>query len=190
MALILALMRGRWAATLLLLPPVAPPLAAQVAIHPPAVQPAAWERLALRVVNQADAAVVAVELTVPEVLQILGTDAPAGWRVESVSATDTSPPVLRWTGGALPRGAFHEFPLLVRVPADARRRTLVLPVTVQRSDGSTAIWGPGGEGRALTVSIHGTTDVSAWGAFAFAGAAMGMAVLALALAIRCGRRRA
>ncbi len=187
---VIPLVRARWAAALSLSALAPGPLVAQVAIHPAAIEPAAWERVALRAVNQAESPVVAVELTVPEVLVVLGTDAPPGWTVESVPATDSTPPVVRWIGGELQRGAFREFPLLVRLPADARRRQLVFPVALHRSDGSIAIWGPGGEGRALTVSIRGTTGVSAWGAFAFAGAAMGIAVLALALAVRGGRRRA
>lgn len=162
-------------------------LSSQVALYPEAVEPAAWERFALRVVNQEEAPVVTVEIALPEVLQILGTDQAPGWTAERVPATGSTPPMIVWRGGEVPTGSFREFPFIARVPADARRRQLVFPVKLGRRDGSETVFGPGGAGRALVVPIRGTTGISAWGAFALAGAAMGLAVLALGVALLARR---
>lgn len=164
-------------------------LTSQVALEPTTIEPAAWERFALRVVNQSETPVVAVEIALPDVLQILGIDQPPGWAAELVRATDSTPPSIVWWGGEVPRGGFREFPFMGRLPADARRRELVFPVTLGRADGSETVFGPGGQGRALAVAISGTTGISAWGAFALAGGAMGLAVLALALALLARRER-
>lgn len=169
---------------------VSAPLCGQVTVYPSVTEPAAWERFALRVVNQTDVPVTAVRLAVPDVLTVLGVDSPQGWTVQHVTATDSTPQSIAWSGAILSRGQFREFPFLARLPADARRKELVFPVQITKQDGSTVEWGPSGAGSAPRVTIRGTTAVSAWGAFSFAGAAMGVAVLALALTLLGRRSRA
>lgn len=160
------------------------PLSAQVALVPPSVTPTAWERFTLRVVNQTDTPTVAVRVVVPEAVQVLGVAAPPGFTTRLEPATDTSAPVIEWSGGRIDPGAFYEFAFLGRVAPDARPGSeLVFPVRLTRANGSTVNWAPGGAGRAPTVSIQGATAVSAAGAFALAGAATGLAILALVLAV-------
>ncbi len=160
------------------------PLPAQVALDPASVTPAAWERFTLRVVNQTDTPTVAVRITLPEAIQVLGVAAPPGFTARIEPATDSSAPVVEWSGGRVDRGAFYEFTFLGRVAPDARPGAeLVFPVRLTRASGSTIEWARGGAGRPPTVSIQGTTAVSAAGAFALAGAATGLAILALVLAL-------
>ncbi|MBI2615306.1 MAG: DUF1775 domain-containing protein [Gemmatimonadetes bacterium] len=165
------------------------PLWAQIALDPPSVTPAAWERFTLRVVNQTDTPTVAVRITLPEAVQVLGVGAPPGFTARLQPATDSSAPSIEWSGGRVDRGAFYEFAFLGRVAPDARPGAeLVFPVRLTRASGSTVDWARGGASRAPTVSIRGTTAISPAGAFALAGAATGLAILALVLAVV--RRRA
>lgn len=160
---------------------------AQVALTPPALEPGAFERLALRVANPAPSPVVQVRLVVPEAVAVLGVDAPPPWTGRLIPATDSTPQVVEWAGGELAPGAFREFALFTRLAADVRRADLVFPVHLTRRDGSTVAWRRGGEGAPLIVGVRGTTTVSTWGATALAGAAAGLALLALVLALH-GRR--
>lgn len=163
-------------------------LPAQVVLNPSSVTPAAFERFAFRVVNQSDTPTVAIQVTVPEAIQVLGVNAPAGWTAQLKPASDTGAPVIQWSGGELTRGGFTEFAFLGRIAADARPGSeLVFPVRLTRANGSTANWAWGGNARPPTAAIVGITNVSAAGAFALAGAATGLAILALVLALT--RRR-
>ena len=157
----------------------------QVSVSPPAMAPAGIERLAVRVANPVDAAaIVAVRVAVPEALTILGVDAPPGWTVTRIAATDSSAPALEWSGSNLDPGAFREFAFLARLGAAARPNTLVFPVRLRRADGSVREWRPGGYGQAPTVEIRSTVAVTAGGAFTLAAAAIGLAALGIALALR------
>ena len=182
-------MRGRWlfAPGVLLglgLGAEPRPLSAQVALVPPSVTPAAWERFTLRVVNQTDTPTVAVRITVPEAIQVLGVAATPGFTARLQPATATSAPVIEWSGGRVDPGAFYEFAFLGRVAPDARPGSeLVFPVRLTRASGSTVDWARGGAGQPPTVSIQGSTAISAAGAFALAGAATGLAILALVLTL-------
>ena len=162
---------------------------AQVDLHPSTIKPAAWERFALRAINQTDTAFVAVRLTVPEVIMILGVEPLPGWEFRLIAGSDTTPQIIEWSGGELLRGEFLEFAFFGRLPADARRRELVFPVHLTRATGSVVAWGDrrSGGGAAPTVRILGTTSVTAWGSLALAGVAVGLSVLAIALAV--GKRR-
>jgi uncharacterized protein YcnI len=163
-------------------------LPAQVAMDPGSVIPTAFERFALRVVNQSDTPTVAVRVIVPEAIQVLGVNAPAGWSATLRPASDTAAPVIEWSGGELARGGFTEFAFLGRVAADARPGSeLVFPVRLTRAGGATVDWAAGGSGRPPTVAVEGTAVVTSAGAFALAGAATGLAILALVLALT--RRR-
>jgi uncharacterized protein YcnI len=163
-------------------------LPAQVALDPRSVTPAAFARFAIQVVNQSDTPAVGVRVTVPEAIQVLGVNAPAGWTVALTPATDSAAPVIQWSGGRLERGAFDEFAFLGRVAADAKPGSeLIFPVRLTRANGATADWAWGGDARPPTVAIVGVTSVSSAGAFALAGAATGLAILALVLALT--RRR-
>ena len=163
-------------------------LEAQVDLDPPTVKPAAWERFALRVVNQTDTAFTRVRLMVPEALMVLGVEPIAGWTFEVVATTDTSPQYIEWSGGDHVRGEYREYAFFGRLPPDARRNELVFPVQLTRSNGSVVEWNRRGDpGRAPTVQIVGTTGVTAWGAVGLAGVAVGIAVIALALAV-AGRK--
>lgn len=163
-------------------------LPAQVALDPTSVTPAAFERFAFRVVNQSDTPTVAVRVTLPEAIQVLGVNAPAGWTARLTPANDSAAPVIEWSGGRLEQGAFDEFAFLGRVSADAKPGSeLVFPVRLTRANGATADWAWGGEARPPTIAITGITTISAAGAFALAGAATGLAILALVLALT--RRR-
>lgn len=163
-------------------------LPAQVVLDPPSVTPASFERFAFRVVNRSDTPTVAIRVTVPEAIQVLGVNAPPGWTAQLTPASDSAAPVIEWSGGRLDRGAFDEFAFLGRVAADARPGSeLVFPVRLTRAGGSTVDWAWGGEGRPPTVAIRGTAVVSSAGAFALAGGAAGLSILALVLALT--RRR-
>ncbi len=159
-------------------------LPAQVVLDPPSVTPAAFERFAFRVANQSDTPTVAVRVTVPEAIQVLGVGAPPGWTAQLRPASDTAAPVIEWSGGQVAPGAFYEFTFLGRVAADARPGSeLIFPVRLTRAGGSTVDWAWGGAGRPPTVAIRGTAIVSPAGAFALAGAAVGLSILALVLAL-------
>jgi uncharacterized protein YcnI len=165
----------------------AAPLHAQVSLAPSSVEPAAFERLALRVANPEASPVTRVRLEVPDVLAVLGVDAPAGWAWALTPGTDTSAAAVAWWGDSLPQGAFREFALLVRPAADVRGVTLVFPVWVEHADGRTVAWTREGDGRPPTVRIRATTGLSVRGAVALAGGALGVAALAMVLALH--RRR-
>jgi len=159
------------------------PARAQVALTPPALEPGAFERLALRVANAAPSPVVHVRLVVPDAVAVLGVDAPPGWTGRLIPVTDSTPQAVEWTGGELPTGGFREFAVFARLAADVRRADLVFLLQLTRLDGSTVSWRRGGEGAPLIVGVRGTTTVSTWGATALAGAAAGLAMLALVLAL-------
>ncbi len=157
---------------------------AQVDLHPSTVKPAAWERFALRAINQTDTAFVAVRLTVPEAIMILGVEPLPGWEFRLIAGSDTTPQIIEWSGGELLRGEFLEFAFFGRRPGDARRRELVFPVHLTRASGSVVAWDRrSGGGEAPTVRILGTTTVTGWAALALAGVAVGVSALALALAV-------
>ena len=166
---------------------VVAPLGAQVTIRPETVEPAAWERFALQVVNQQPIGIVRVRLEVPEAVAILGTQAPPGWRFTVSAATDSTPQTIEWWGDSLAAGTYEEFAFLGRIMGDARRRSLVFPVTIGRVDGTERRWGAGGEGRAPRVLIRGATFMTTWGAAALGGAALGVSALALAFAAFRGK---
>lgn len=159
------------------------PLTAQVSVAPAAVEPAAFERLALRVANPDSSPVTLVRLGIPDVLTVLGVDAPPGWAGRLLAGSDTSAAAVEWTGDSLPQGAFREFAVLVRLDSDARDVTLVFPVRVEHADGRVVAWTRGGDARPLTVASRATTGISIRGAVALAGGALGVAALALALAL-------
>ncbi len=159
-------------------------LEAQVDIDPTAVKPAAWERFALRVVNQTDTAFTRVRLTVPEVVMILGVEPLPGWTFTLIAASDTSPQSIEWSEGTHLRGEYREYAFFGRIPADARRRELVFPVALTRASGSVVEWNRRREtGAPPTVQIVGTTGISPWASMALAGGAAGIAILALTLAV-------
>jgi uncharacterized protein YcnI len=164
------------------------PLAGQVAMDPTTMPPAGWARLALRVVNQSDTAITRVRLTVPEVIGVLGVDAPEGWSFQIQRASDSTPQTIEWTGNSLAQWEFKEFAFFGRLAADARRKELVFPVAVTRANGAITKWNRvDGTGQPPVIMIVGSTRVSAWGTFALAGAALGIAILALGMSI--GRSR-
>jgi uncharacterized protein YcnI len=162
---------------------IAVPAEAQIDLYPPTVKPAAWERFALRAVNQTDTAFVAVRLTVPEAVMVLGIEPLAGWEARLIPSGESTPQAIEWTGGELVRGEFLEFAFFGRIPGDARRQPLVFPVHLTRATGSVVEWDRGGSGAAPTVRIIGTTSVTAWASLALAGVATGLAALALAMAL-------
>lgn len=149
----------------------------QVSVRPTTVVPAQHERFAIQVANPAEAAIVAVRVAVPEAIAVLGVDAPPAWTARLLPAADTAPQAIEWDGGALGRREFREFAFLGRLPADARRATLVLPVLVRFADGTAREW-------RAEVPIRGSVGVTPGGAFVLAAGAFGVAVLAIALALR------
>jgi len=160
------------------------PARAQVDLHPATVKPAAWERFALRTINQTDTAFVAVRLAVPEALMVLGIEPLDGWQVTHAAASDTTPQIIEWSGGELLRGEYLEFAFFGRLTADSRKQELVFPVHLLRATGTEVVWDRrSGDGAAPTVQIVGTTGVTSWAALALAGVAVGIAALALALAV-------
>lgn len=163
------------------------PLAAQVSLAPASIEPAAFERLALRVANPEASPVTRVRLEVPDVLTVLGVDAPPGWTWRLVPGTDTSAAAVEWSGGTLEQGAFREFAILARPDSDVRDIMLVFPVWVEHADGRTVSWTRAGDGRPPTVALRATTGLSPLGVVALAGGALGVAALALVLALH--RRR-
>jgi uncharacterized protein YcnI len=175
--------RTRWSVVVLLAAVWSASLSAQVSMAPGSVEPAGFERFALRVANPDSVPVIRVRLGIPEVLTVLGVDAPPGWSWTLAAATDTSAAAIEWTGDALPQGAFREFAVFARLASDARELTLAFPVRLERADGSTVTWTRGGDAPPLTVGIRATTGVSTRGAVVLAGGALGLAALALALAV-------
>ncbi len=164
---------------------------AQIDLVPKTAQPTIWERFTLRVINQREPATVEVVLVVPEVVAVLGVQAPSSaWKFEVIAPTDSTPQMIRWTGGSVGQGSFDEFAFLGRIPGDARSKELVFPVTLRREDGSETQWSRlRGEGVAPVVQIVGTTSVTPWGAVGLAGGAFGIAVIALALAVSARQPR-
>ncbi len=164
---------------------------AQIDLVPKTAQPTIWERFTLRVINQREPATVEVELVVPEIVAVLGVQAPSSaWEFEVIATTDSTPQMIRWTGGSVGQGSFDEFAFLGRIPGDARSKELVFPVTLRREDGSETRWSRlRGESVAPVVQIVGTTSVTPWGAVGLAGGAFGIAVIALALAVSARRPR-
>lgn len=164
---------------------VVAPLSAQVAVAPATTAPAAWERFAVRVVNGSDTAVTGVRVLVPEVVQVLGVEPPAGWTFIVTPASDTTPLAIRWTGGTVVRGEFREFAFLGRVAGDARQRALVFPVALARVAGDSLEWAgaPGQPRPAPRVRVVTPTRLSVRGALAVAGGGVAIAVVALALAL-------
>lgn len=164
--------------------------AAQVSVSPPAIRPAAWERIALRVVNQTESPIVEIRWTVPEAIQVLGVDAPDGWIFWIDRATDSTAQQVGFSGGGVDRWELEEFSLMGRLVADSRQDELVFPVTVLRADGSETVWArtSGAQGLPPVMNVAGTTEVSTWAVFAAAGGAFGLAVLALAVSL--AKRRA
>ena len=157
---------------------------AQISIYPPSIEPAAWERIAVRVVSQSGPATVDVRIDLPDAIGVLGVDAPPGWTARFVPATDSGPQAIHWSGGRIEQGDFREFAFLGRLAADVRQRQLTFPIRLVKEDGTTIAWARGAEGAPPRIRIEGTTTVSSWSAFALAGAALGIAVLALILAVR------
>ena len=167
----------------------AAPLEAQVDLEPATVKPAAWERFALRVVNQTDTAFTRVRLTVPEVIMVLGVEPVSQWTFQLTASTDTTPQFIEWVGGNLLRGEYREFAFFGRIPGDARRSQLVFPVVLTRASGSLVEWNRRRDtGAPPTIQIVGTTSVTAWGSVALASVAVGIAVIALALAATARKR--
>lgn len=154
-----------------------------MSVTPAAIEPAAFERLAVRVANPGPSAVVVVRLDVPTALSVLGVDAPPGWAWRVEPSTDSTPRAIVWSGDSLGAGAFREFALLVRLAGDARQRTLLLPLRLQHADGRTVTWTRGGDAPAPVVRIGATTAVSVRGAVALGGGALGLAALAVVLAL-------
>lgn len=155
----------------------------QATISPRNTTPAAWERFAVRVVNQTDTATVAVHIDVPDAVTILGVQPVPRWSVRQVAATVSAPQSIEWHGGELRRGEFHEFVFLGRLAGDARQTELVFPVRLTRSDGSIV------EDRGLRVAIEGRTRLSVRGVTAVAGTALGVALIALMVAVSARQRR-
>ena len=159
------------------------PLVAQVSIAPSSVEPAGFERIALRVANPDPSPVTLVRLGIPDVLTVLGVDAPPGWAWRLTGATGTAAAAVEWSGDTLAQGAFREFAILARLASDVRDITLVFPVRVEHADKSAVTWTRGGDAPPPTVSIRATTGLSVRGAVALAGGALGVAALALVLAL-------
>jgi uncharacterized protein YcnI len=169
----------------LLLVSAGTPAAAQVAINPVTTTPAAWERFALRVINQTDTPTVSVRLEVPAAVSLLGVEDKPGWTWEKAVMPDSGPTVVTWKGGSVKRGEFAEFPFLGRLKADARQEDLVFPVQIVRASGSAVEWrrGRGEDYAAPRVEVAGTVRISAAGQMVLAGTAIGIALLALVVAI-------
>ncbi|MFQ5702656.1 MAG: DUF1775 domain-containing protein [Gemmatimonadales bacterium] len=164
---------------------VAVTLDAQVSIRPTVTTPAEWERFSVGVINTSDTATVSVRIVIPSAITVLGVDAPSGWEFQLEEAGNGSAQAIVWSGGELNRGEFRQFEFMGRIKADARKKDLVLPVTLDRAAGADLEWAehPGSYRRALRVAIVGRTSVSAGGAVALAGAALGLAALAIALTL-------
>lgn len=166
-------------------------LHAQVSVSPQVTTPAAWERFAVRVINQTDTATVAVQVEVPEIIMVLGVEPKAGWTIQSVPPTDSTGQVISWTGGAVTKGQYGEFAFLGRLEANAKREDLGFPVRIQRANGSVVEWRrrPGEPYAAPRVQIAGTVSISSSGQMALSGAALGLAIVAIIIAVAMGARR-
>jgi len=170
---------------------VATSAAAQVSVSPQVTTPAAWERFAVRVINQTDTATVSVEVEVPGIIKVLGVEPKAGWTMKTMIPTDSVPQVITWTGGSVGKGEFAEFAFLGRLDANAKKEDLGFPVKIQRANGSVVEWRkqPGEPYAAPRVDIAGTVTISPMGQMAMAGAAMGLSIFAIILAIALGAKK-
>ena len=160
-------------------------LEAQVAIVPTTTTPAAWERYAVRVINQTDTPTVAVQVEVPSAMSVLGIEPRSGWSFETTQKPDSGPTVITWKGGSIKRGEYAEFPFLGRVAGDAKQEVLVMPVRIERANGSNVEWRKGiGEAyQAPRVEIVGSVTVSHSATIMVSAMALGVALIALAVAI-------
>jgi uncharacterized protein YcnI len=167
------------------------PAAAQVAISPTTTTPAAWERFALRVINQTDTPTVAVRIEVPAAVMVLGVEPVTGWTFETAQSPDSGPTTITWRGGMVKKGEYGEFPFLGRLKADARREVIVMPVQIERQNGSVVEWRRRANEPypAPRVDVAGTVRVSASGALMMGALAMGVAILALILTIASNARK-
>lgn len=165
---------------------VGAPAAAQVQIVPLRMEPAAWDRVALRVAGGAAPAIVAVRIELPDALAVLGVEPVPGWVAVTTPSSSEGPTTVEWAGGRLASGEFREFAFLGRLAADIRQRDLRVNVALVRENGDSTRWRAAGDHPPLRIAISGTTSVSPWAAVALAGGAFGVAVLALAFAIRRG----
>lgn len=158
---------------------------AQIAIHPTSIRPAAWERIAIRVVNQTETPIVHIDVRVPEVLDILGVEPLGGWSFELARATASTPQSIQWTEGELGQWEFREFAFYGRTGPDVREKELIFPVIVTKGDGTKVEWNmrDGASAPPPIIQITGTTEVSNWGSFAIAAAAMGLSLLSIAFAV-------
>ena len=169
----------------------AAPATAQVAIYPTTTTPAAWERFALRVINQTDTPTVAVGIEVPAAIMVLGVEPQNGWTFETTQAPDSGPTTITWRGGTVKKGEYGEFPFLGRLKADARREKIVMPVRIERENGSVVEWRrlPNEPYPAPRVDVAGTVRITASGALMSAALAMGVAILALIVTIASMARK-
>jgi len=154
--------------------------------------PGSMDRLTLSVVNQLAPPVTRVELTVPEIVTVLGVGTPAGWEFDLERATDSTPQRIVWTGDAIPRWGLAEYPVFGRLAADADDKVLIFPVRVTRGDGSSVEWSRSHPeaGRPPTIRIVGSTTLTGWGTIVLSGLAIGLSALALAFALTRDRRTA
>ena len=159
-------------------------LEAQVDISPRSIEPAQWERIAVRVASRGESPTVVVRVYVPEVIAVIGVEARPGWVFQNSGATDSTPQSIEWTGGEIQSGEFAEFAFLGRLAADVRRKNLIFPVTLVSGDGSAVEFGRGRKRRAPpTMFIAGSTRVTPWATIAAAGVAVGISLLTLALVV-------
>ncbi|MSR06035.1 MAG: DUF1775 domain-containing protein [Gemmatimonadetes bacterium] len=166
-------------------------LCAQVSVSPNVTTPAAWERFAIRVINQTDTATVAVRVEVPEIIMLLGVQPKPGWTVQTVPATDSTPNVITWTGGTVAKGQFDEFAFLGRLDPNAKEEALGFPVQIKRANGSVVDWRkrPGELYSAPRVQIGGTVSISPAGQIALSVAAVGLAIVSIILTIALSAKR-
>lgn len=157
-------------AVLLIAPAVA---SSQVMITPKSITPAGWARFEISVVNSRDHDITSVRVVVPEIISVLGVDRNGDWTYESQPAAGTTPQFIEWTGSTLAAGGLETFSFLGRLAGDAKKRSLLFPMTITRG---TDVQEVNARQSGMNVQIIGSTILTPW-------AGLGVAALALAIAL-------
>ena len=109
-----------------------PSAGAHVTVTPPFLAVGAESTVSFDAPNERERAMTALELVAPDGVELLGADAPTGWRADVAGSRVT------WTGGSLAPGATVLFP--IRLRARGEPRTVVFRAVQRFEDGAAVPW--------------------------------------------------
>lgn len=172
-----------WMAVFLIAPTTA---SSQVMITPNSITPAGWAHFEISVVNSRDDAITGVRVVVPEIISILGVDPTDDWTYESQPAAGSAPQFIEWTGSTLSRGDLATFSFLGRLAGDAKKRSLLFPMTITRGSDVQEI---NARESGVLVQIIGSTILTPWAGLGVAALAFAVSMVAVGLAAWKGAER-